>query len=1237
METKRITRRRLASLLGNLDGWLAQEQRDIAGLIMARWLERQARKLEARRAAGQDEPAPPRPNRQQRRASQRRKGKAQPRITSLYKKQKSGGKAPRRRANANRPACHLRRAALALYAFVSGEDRIAGLEVPNWMKDLTLEEILEALEAAYEILTAYGRDVLDAFLSGNAVTILGDADFFLSRASQTLNSEVAGAVLHGGSLVLGGRVYHTVELADGKRQKDYPGRTICHPFRLVEHWAGFPLKKIPNSPFYGRQRAIHETLVAILFGTFSEETVQYPPVAVASYRAWRERHGLVDFTASVRGANLTPCFEQPEPMPSERERHVAFLDPVLQSGISKMGIYKGRLIPCLAAGRTLPHTRLIAPIQMSEVVQHRVISTSLTAGLRIDVNHETTPLWSLFGARVGETWYREVRRRFKAGQLLLFLSEGTRTSFPGCVKGEAALFWDLELVCRSTRDDELGEVRLLFLSSPMSVPQRALAYQSFAWLPPPRQLFRLPAQRATLERMQKRRPPQKIWETLDEDLQMGFDGMFSIDALGKLRWGDTVIETLVRSESKGSVGQEFREANGLTHSSTLVVSGHLIRIRGLNRRSIDELEMDLSPDRKDWRPRQDFEVGSSNRQQAWNYSLLARETDFARGIVWSDRIEPAELLPSGMSRAEWREKWKKKTIATTPQPGTAASAPAPSAPAQAPIAPAPAASASAPTPAAPAPTVVQVRGAGGPSRTLPSSNTHQPELHRCMVPRSKFATHLRGHCAFDGIAVQEDYPVHRGWMALRLELWHAAASLPTKQRDRMRAKRFPGGVVPVGQAWDGFAGDCDEEFYMDEELLPFVRTHLQRSIVVIHEDNVALSHMYLSFDSFLTMEGAWVAVHRTDKGPTVKEQQAAIREGVICRDCRQLQWAFSAGNLQSIRTKGMRSYLVDRERKSPEEASSMADELANSPKTVLPAAGFADWPLSDVSSAILGSDDDCIAFADGHPLLSAEALHHQLTATKKGPLDFELWRAVAAIEVSFDQVHVYDDATPTSSCIRLAHSADSVKLWPAAFQWRRSGHIGVTTLCLVAMTINATTLPRKQFLLGRVQRLLHGLRRVEQENRSGAASMDKNLVPLSAAAHALIAPTTTAAQLAPLADAYASAQPPADISKLLETYHTAKSKLQELADEGDAAAKELLEVFQKDRAAIMAMDKPELKKQAKRFEQLVDKIEDEFNKGKTPAEKRICPRYRDTKMPAGGTSPKIEVGTTLTNSLPLAT
>lgn len=47
------------------------------------------------------------------------------------------------------------------------------------------------------------------------------------------------------------------------------------------------------------------------------------------------------------------------------------------------------------------------------------------------------------------------------------------------------------------------------------------------------------------------------------------------------------------------------------------------------------------------------------------------------------------------------------------------------------------------------------------------------------------------------------------------------------------------------------------------------------------------------------------------------------------------------------------------------------------------------------------------------------------------------------------------------------------------------------------------------------------------------------------------------------------------------------------------------------------MDESELKKQAKRFNKLVGKIEDEFNKDKTPAEKRICPRHRDTKMPTG--------------------
>ena len=52
-------------------------------------------------------------------------------------------------------------------------------------------------------------------------------------------------------------------------------------------------------------------------------------------------------------------------------------------------------------------------------------------------------------------------------------------------------------------------------------------------------------------------------------------------------------------------------------------------------------------------------------------------------------------------------------------------------------------------------------------------------------------------------------------------------------------------MVPSGQAWDDFADECVEAFYIDEDLFPFVRTHLQRSIAVVHQDNVALSHTYL--------------------------------------------------------------------------------------------------------------------------------------------------------------------------------------------------------------------------------------------------------------------------------------------------------------------------------------------------------------------------------------------------------
>lgn len=56
-----------------------------------------------------------------------------------------------------------------------------------------------------------------------------------------------------------------------------------------------------------------------------------------------------------------------------------------------------------------------------------------------------------------------------------------------------------------------------------------------------------------------------------------------------------------------------------------------------------------------------------------------------------------------------------------------------------------------------------------------------------MVPNSTFDTHGLGHRCYDGIAVQEDYPVEQGWMALRLELWHAVAHLPAAERERISA------------------------------------------------------------------------------------------------------------------------------------------------------------------------------------------------------------------------------------------------------------------------------------------------------------------------------------------------------------------------------------------------------------------------------------------------------------------
>lgn len=110
-----------------------------------------------------------------------------------------------------------------------------------------------------------------------------------------------------------------------------------------------------------------------------------------------------------------------------------------------------------------------------------------------------------------------------------------------------------------------------------------------------------------------------------------------------------------------------------------------------------------------------------------------------------------------------------------------------------------------------------------------------------------------------------------------------------------------------------------------------------------------------------------------------------------------------------------------------------------------------------------------------------------------------------------------------------------------------------------SVSVQATTLTRKKLILRRVQRLIHGLDRVEQAYGSSDTTMKESLVVLSAAAHALVAPNASPAALAPLADAFASApsQPPADVTKLIEKYAYAdKTKLQALADDGDVAAKE---------------------------------------------------------------------------------
>lgn len=131
--------------------------------------------------------------------------------------------------------------------------------------------------------------------------------------------------------------------------------------------------------------------------------------------------------------------------------------------------------------------------------------------------------------------------------------------------------------------------------------------------------------------------------------------------------------------------------------------------------------------------------------------------------------------------------------------------------------------------------------------------------------------------------------------------------------------------------------------------------------------------------------------------------------GTICREDRLLIWADAARNIVRARKKAVRRYIAERDQLDESTIDALENKLSTAAKTIFPVANFDDWPLDAAKKAIKEGDQSCLDFAAAHPVLSAEALEQQSTSIKKAPLAFELYRAVATLTVSFDQVHHFDD------------------------------------------------------------------------------------------------------------------------------------------------------------------------------------------------------------------------------------
>lgn len=218
---------------------------------------------------------------------------------------------------------------------------------------------------------------------------------------------------------------------------------------------------------------------------------------MASYKAFHRHYQLPHFTTSVKGGNLTPCFEAPERPSSNYKGRSGLRNGDVRKVMERRLTYHRKLFGALGARHGLAHAYHLVLLQAADIILQSSLADLLPRGeVLLDLaNDAATKCEILFGLGALKPQREAIMKKFPSRKLRLEVREGGPSSWPCATAIERPLFDKLALVVLSQRQDEPGEVTLSWPASPLTRPIYDLAYKVLALFPASSQAARLEARR----------------------------------------------------------------------------------------------------------------------------------------------------------------------------------------------------------------------------------------------------------------------------------------------------------------------------------------------------------------------------------------------------------------------------------------------------------------------------------------------------------------------------------------------------------------------------------------------------------------------------------------------------------------------------------------------------------------------------------------------------------------------